>query len=75
MCKLPRKMLPSKAAFEALGFTFLPSEEDTLHYQANLPEGWKAELSNPVDHINIVDFEGSNRVIYDYKNAKMVLQA
>ena len=72
MCTLPKNMLPNKAAFEALGFTFSHSE-DSQNYHGNIPSGWRLELSNPVGHVNIVDEHGCNRVKYDYKKATMAI--
>ena len=72
MCRLPKKMTPNKAAFEALGFTF-SHPADSLNYNGNIPKGWRLELSNPIGHVNIVDQQGRNRVKYDYKNATMAI--
>lgn len=71
MCKLGEKLLPSKEAFEALGFKL--SKPDGQYYQGSIPDGWRIELSNPLGHVNIVDQQGCNRVKYDYKNATMTL--
>ena len=39
-CRLPKKMNPSKEAFEAIGFVFEDIDDDVL-CKANLPDGWK----------------------------------
>lgn len=66
-CRLPKKMRPSKEAFENLGFTFQDIDDDVL-YQATLPEGWILK-SDGGYWTTLIDEKGRNRGSYFYKGA------
>lgn len=68
--RLPRDMKPSRADFEALGFTFTDIGDDVL-FEATLPEGWSTQ-ETPGSSIlweNLIDDKGRVRGKYCYKGA------
>jgi len=66
-CRLPKKMNPSKEAFESLGFTFEDIGDDVL-YKATLPDGW--ELNSDDGYWTyLIDEKGRERGSYFYKGA------
>lgn len=66
ICKVPKEMFPSKAAFEALGLTFENIDDDIL-CQATLPTGWKFKQSG-LFYAYLIDEKGRRRVIVYYSN-------
>lgn len=66
-CRLPKKMAPSKEAFEAFGFTFEDIGDDVL-CKATLPDGWTLE-SDGEYCTYLVDEKNRKRGIYFYKGA------
>ncbi len=68
LCTLPQKMLPTREAFEALGFTFAKPKNEAL-YWASLPSGWNFKVH--IGSIDILDQNGQKRALYDYNHACM----
>lgn len=64
---LPKRMQPSKEAFEALGFTFEDIDDNVL-YQATLPAGWELQ-SDGGYWTTLVDEKGRKRGSSFYKGA------
>ena len=77
---LARRMYPSQADWESLGFTFIDIPDDSVMYQAELPEGWSIEATSHQMHSNILDANGHKRGSMFYKasfydrNASMSLE-
>ena len=77
---LARRMYPSQADWESLGFTFIDIPDDRVMYQAELPEGWSIEATSHQMHSNILDANGHKRGSMFYKasfydrNASMSLE-
>ena len=77
---LARRMYPSQADWESLGFTFVDIPDDSVMYQAELPEGWSIEATSHSMHSNILDANGLKRGSMFYKasfydrNASMSLE-
>ena len=67
LCRLPKEMYPSQAAFEAIGFKFKDIGDDVL-FQASLPEGWTLK-SDGGYWTYLIDDIGRNRGSYFYKGA------
>lgn len=67
-CRLPKKMNPSKEAFENLGVTFEDIGDDVL-YKATLPDGWKLKGDGGGYWTYIIDEKGRERGSYFYKGA------
>lgn len=71
---LPKKMSPTKKAFESIGFTFEDVEDD-IFYQTTLPKGWTIDNSSNKSLTFLIDHKGRKRVTYyrDYPQPFMSL--
>lgn len=67
-CNLPIRMIPSKEAFEALGFIFEDIDDDIL-CKATLPKGWKLKASENEYGTDLIDEKGRKRGSSFYKGA------
>ena len=66
---LAKRMYPSRADWESLGFTFVDIPDDNVLCHAELPEGWSIEATSHSMHINILDANGLKRGSMFYKAA------
>ena len=67
-CQLPVDMIPSREAFEAVGFRFEAIDGDDVLCQATLPKGWKIVPQEGSSYWStIVDNLGKKRGSVFYK--------
>jgi hypothetical protein len=65
---MPKKMRPSREAFEKLGFVFGDAVDD-LFVSATLPAGWTRAATDHSMHSSILDEQGRERIGVFYKAA------